>query len=49
MVIKRWSWRWLFGNRAGLAGAAAIGAKGITEKEDKCELINGMWTLAFNG
>ena len=39
----------LFGNRAGLAGAAAIGAKGIAEKEDKCELINGMWTLAFNG
>ena len=31
------------------AGAAAIGAKGIAEKEDKCELINGMWTLAFNG
>lgn len=39
----------LFGNRAGLAGAAAIGAEGIAEKEDKCELINGMWTLAFNG
>jgi len=39
----------LFGNRAGLAGAAAIGAKSIAEKEDKCELINGMWTLAFNG
>ena len=39
----------LFGNRAGLAGAAAIGAKGIAEKEDKCELINGMWSLAFNG
>ena len=39
----------LFGNRAGLTGAAAIGAEGIAEKEDKCELINGMWTLAFNG
>lgn len=39
----------LFGNRAGLAGAAAIGAEGIAEKEDKCELINGMWILAFNG
>lgn len=39
----------LFGNRAGLAGAAAIGAEGIAKKEDKCELINGMWTLAFNG
>lgn len=32
----------LFGNRAGLAGAAAIGAEGIAKKEDKCELINGM-------
>lgn len=31
------------------AGAAAIGAEGIAKKEDKCELINGMWTLAFNG
>lgn len=30
----------LFGNRAGLAGAAAIGAEGIAKKEDKCELIN---------
>lgn len=30
-------------------GVATIGAKGIAEKEDKCELINGMWTLAFNG
>ena len=39
----------LFGNRAGLAGAAAIGAEGIAKKEDKCELINGMRTLAFNG
>lgn len=39
----------LFGNRAGLAGAAAIGAECIAEKENKCELINGMWTLAFNG
>lgn len=35
----------LFGNRAGLAGAAAIGAEGIAKKEDKCELINGMWTF----
>lgn len=35
----------LFGNRAGLAGAAAIGAKGIAEKEDKCELIQ--WYVDF--
>lgn len=35
----------LFGNRMGAAGAVAAGV----EKEDKCELINGMWSLAFNG
>ena len=35
----------LFGNRMGAAGAVAAGVK----KEDKCELINGMWSLAFNG
>lgn len=35
----------LFGNRMGAAGAVAAGV----EKEDKCELINGMWQLAFNG
>lgn len=29
----------------GAAGAVAAGV----EKEDKCELINGMWSLAFNG
>lgn len=39
----------LFGNRFGTAGAAALGAESIVEKEDKCELINGMWQLAFNG
>lgn len=39
----------LFGNRAGVAAATGIGAEGIAEKEDKCELINGMWSLAFNG
>ena len=39
----------LFGNRAGVATAAGIGAEGIAEKEDKCELINGMWSLAYNG
>lgn len=39
----------LFGNRAGVAAAAGIGADGIAEKEDKCELINGMWSLAYNG
>lgn len=39
----------LFGNRAGVAAATGIGAEGIAEKEDKCELINGMWQLAFNG
>lgn len=39
----------LFGNRAGVAGAAALGAEGIVEKEDKCELINGMWSLAYQG
>lgn len=39
----------LFGNRAGVAAAADIGAEGIAEKEDKCELINGMWSLAYNG
>lgn len=39
----------LFGNRAGVAAAAGIGAEGIAEKEDKCELINGMWSLAYNG
>ena len=30
----------LFGNRMGAAGV---------EKEDKCELINGMWSLAYQG
>lgn len=35
----------LFGNRMGAAGVVAAGV----EKEDKCELINGMWSLAFNG
>jgi hypothetical protein len=30
----------LFGNRMGTAGV---------EKEDKCELINGMWSLAYQG
>lgn len=35
----------LFGNRMGAAGAVAAGVG----KEDKCELINGMWSLAFNG
>ena len=39
----------LFGNRMGAAGAAALGAEGIVEKEDKCELINGMWSLAYQG
>lgn len=39
----------LFGNRAGVAAAAGIGAEGIVEKEDKCELINGMWSLAYQG
>lgn len=39
----------LFGNRAGVAAAAGIGAEGIAKKEDKCELINGMWSLAYNG
>lgn len=39
----------LFGNRFGAAGAAALGAESVVEKEDKCELINGMWQLAFNG
>ena len=39
----------LFGNRFGAAGAAALGAESTVEKEDKCELINGMWQLAFNG
>lgn len=39
----------LFGNRFGTAGAAALGAESTVEKEDKCELVNGMWQLAFNG
>lgn len=39
----------LFGNRFGAAGAAALGAESVVEKEDKCELINDMWQLAFNG
>lgn len=39
----------LFGNRFGAAGAAALGTESTVEKEDKCELINGMWQLAFNG
>lgn len=39
----------LFGNRFGAAGAAALGAESTVEKEDKCELVNGMWQLAFNG
>lgn len=35
----------LIGNgRPYMAGAAVA-----TEKEDKCELINGMWQLAYNG
>lgn len=38
----------LFGNR-GAIGAAAVGAEGIAEKEDKCEMINGMWSLAYSG
>lgn len=33
----------------GAAGAAALGAESTVEKEDKCELANGMWQLAFNG
>lgn len=37
----------LFGNRAGLAGAAAIGAECIAKKEDKCELINITIILIF--
>lgn len=39
----------LFGNRFGAAGAAALGTESVVEKEDKCELVNGMWQLAFNG
>lgn len=39
----------LFGNRFGAAGAAALGVESTVEKEDKCELVNGMWQLAFNG
>lgn len=35
----------LFGNRMGAAGAVAAGV----EKEDKCKLINGMWSLAYQG
>lgn len=35
----------LFGNRMGAAGTVAAGV----EKEDKCELINGMWSLAYQG
>ncbi len=35
----------LFGNRMGAADAVAAGV----EKEDKCELINGMWSLAYQG
>lgn len=35
----------LFGNRMGADGAVAAGV----EKEDKCELINGMWSLAYQG
>lgn len=33
----------LFGNRFGAAGAAALGTESVVEKEDKCELVNGMW------
>lgn len=32
----------LFGNRFGAAGAAALGAESTVEKEDKCELVNGI-------
>ena len=39
----------LFGNRFGTAGSAALGTESVVEKEDKCELVNGMWQLAFNG
>lgn len=39
----------LFGNRFGGVGAAALGTEAAIEKEDKAELINGMWQLAFNG
>lgn len=35
----------LFGNRMDAAGVVAAGV----EKEDKCELINGMWSLAYQG
>lgn len=35
----------LFGNRCG----AGVGAGVAMEKEDKCELINGMWSLAYQG
>ena len=35
----------LFGNRMGAAGAVAAGV----EKEDTCELINGLWSLAYQG
>ena len=38
----------LFGNRFGAAGAAALGAESTVEKEDKCELVNGMWQKAYD-
>ena len=38
----------LIGGRPCGTGASA-GVAVATEKEDKCELINGMWQLAYNG
>lgn len=37
----------LFGNRWG--AGAALGTEAAVEKEDKAELINGMWQLAYAG
>lgn len=35
----------LFGNRSAFGAGVAAGV----EKEDKCEMINAMWSLAYNG
>lgn len=39
----------LFGNRSNFGAGVGAGIAAATEKEDKCEMINGMWSLAYNG
>lgn len=39
----------LFGNRNAFGAGVGAGIAAGIEKEDKCEMINGMWNLAYNG